>query len=119
MDFLGRQIEKPPTRIEKPPTQKSKCVGGFGKCRTENLEGCSQMEFCKETRKSFNNTKNSLVLPLDRILGFFGIYYYGLDTDCAESVSKPMQSKRLFKPFFFLIPSFPYLCSFKYRLTDI
>jgi hypothetical protein len=31
---------------------------------------------CKETRNSFNNTKNNPILPLDRILGFYRIYYH-------------------------------------------
>jgi hypothetical protein len=68
--------------------EKSKCVDDGVKCCTENLESCSQMKICKETRNSFNNTKNNWILPLDRILGFFEIYYHGLDADGAPSVSK-------------------------------
>jgi hypothetical protein len=34
-------------------------------------ESRPRMEFCKESRNSFNNTKNNLILPIDRIFGFF------------------------------------------------
>jgi hypothetical protein len=50
----------------------------------EKLKSGFRVGICKEIRNSFNNTKNSLILAIDRILGFRRIYYHDLDTDYAE-----------------------------------
>jgi hypothetical protein len=63
--------------------KKESAGAALKRCELEKLKSRPRMEICKESRKSFNNTKNNSILPLDRILGFSEIYYHGLDTDYA------------------------------------
>jgi hypothetical protein len=61
----------------KPVGTKKKQLGtALERSEWEKLKSRPQMEFCKETRKSFAETKNSLILPIDRIWGFCRIYYH-------------------------------------------
>jgi hypothetical protein len=82
--FAGAAFQSEGAVSESYGHKKETAGAALERCELEKLKSRPQTEFCKEIRKSFNKTKNNRILPLDRILGFFEIFYHVLDTDCAE-----------------------------------